>query len=159
MSLAHTFTGLLIAITVAVSLPAGAAGAAAPRASESIHGCGVLVPTRPWCSHVDGGTDEAGDHWIVDANRAHWSCSFARDAILRLVGLDARRYAGRDVGRLLGGLREWETKGLPDHCRPFQSITRHVTTSDRRHNHQTTVQAFIDPAPTFVHAASSGVRR
>lgn len=123
MSLKHTFAGLLGAATIAVSVPAGAAGSAAPpvpRPLGNIHGCGVLaVPAHPWRSHVDGGTDESGDHWIVDAQGTHWSCSFARAEIQRLIGLGPRRYAGRDVGHL----------------------------------------AFIDPDPTFIHAAPREVRR
>jgi hypothetical protein len=163
MSLMHTLTGLLAATTIAVSIPAGTAGAAAPpvpRRPGNIHGCGVLaVPAHPWRSHVDGGTDEAGDHWIVDAQGAHWSCSFARAEIQRLVGFGPGRYAGRDVGHLLGGLCDWEIKGLHDQYRPFQSITCHVPISQHRHRYTTTVQAFIDPDPTFIHAASSEVRR
>lgn len=60
---------------------------------------------------------------------------------------------------LLGGLCSWDLKGLHDHYRPFQSITCHVPMSQRRHRYMTTVQAFIDPDPTFILAASSEVSR
>jgi hypothetical protein len=50
-------------------------------------------------------------------------------------------------------------KGLHDQYRPFQRITCHVPVSQDRHRYTTTVQAFIDPDPTFIHAAWSEVSR
>lgn len=163
MTLKRTSTGLLMATTLAGSIPPAPADAMAPsppREQGSIHGCGVLVvPAHPWRSHVDGSGDEAGDHWIVDAQGTHWSCSFARTEIRRLIGLRPRRYAGRDVGNLLGGVCDWELKGVHDHYRPFQRITCHVPMSLHGRRYTTTVEALIDRDPTFIHSASSEASR
>ena len=136
------------------------AGDAAPRPRGDIHGCGVLVDAaHPWRSHVPGGNVETGDHWITDRQGAHGSCAFTHATIKKLLALAPRTYQGRDVGHLEGGLCDWNLGSrLGESIRPFQRITCHVPRHVRHHTYVTTVEAFVDPDPQFIHAGAAADR-
>ncbi len=150
---------LFLTTLLSLTLFAPAADAA-PRPRGDIHGCGVLVDAaHPWRSQVPGGNVETGDHWITDRQGAHGSCAFTHATIEKLLALAPRTYQGRDVGHLEGGLCDWNLGSrLGESIRPFQRITCHVPRHVQHHTYVTTVEAFVDPDPQFIHAAAAAVR-
>jgi hypothetical protein len=117
--------------------------------------CGVLVDaTHPWHSSVPGGRVQTGDHWIT-ARNAHTpagSCAFVRTMVHRLLALPERTYAGRDGGRLFGGLCTWETGSRGEQVQPFHVIlcVLAARTRDRRSKFTIDVEAYVDPDPRFI---------
>ena len=141
-------------VSLALLVPAGSAAA---RSLGDVHGCGVLVDAaHPWRSQVPGGNVETGDHWITDRQGRHGSCSFTHATIEKLLALAPRTYQGRDVGHLDGGLCDSNLGSRAgESIRPFQRITCHVPRHLRHHTYVTTVEAFVDPDPRFIHAAAA----
>ena len=136
--------------SLALLVPAGTAGAFS---DGQRHGCGVLVDmAHPWSSHVPGGNVETGDHWITDRLGTHGSCTFTHAAIKKLLALAPPTFQRRDVGHLDGGLCDWSRGSGHERILPFQHITCHVPFHLRRHHtYLTTVEAFVDPDPLFIH--------
>ena len=143
----------LFFITLASLALVTSADTAAALADGQRHGCGVLVDAaHPWRSHVPGGIVETGDHWITDRLGTHGSCAFTHAAIRKLLALAPRTYQRRDAGHLEGGLCDWSLGSGHETIRPFQHITCHLPIHLRHHHtYLTTVEAFVDPDPRFIH--------
>src|ERR1700722_18973177 len=151
------FTAFIACRTLGATLLVLAAlagpGAVSTRANDGkFHGCGVLVDTaHPWHSHVPSGRTETGDHWLTARAGPLSTCEFASHAIRRRLPLPQRSYAGRDVGRLLGGLCDWDTTSRHETIRPFAEIVCHLPTPRHPRSAAATVEALVDPDPSFIH--------
>jgi hypothetical protein len=141
--------GATLLILAALTGP-GAAGA---RVDDGrFHGCGVLVDAaHPWQSHVPSGHVETGNRWLTARAGRLSTCAFASNAIHRLLALPPRTYAGRDVGRLLGGICHWDAISRHETIRPFALIVCHLPTPSHPRIAAATVEALVDPDPSFIH--------
>ena len=140
------------AILLTLAALVGTSPAGARTDDGKFHGCGVLVDAvHPWHSHVPSGHDEIGDHWLTARAGRLSTCAFASHALHRLLALPPRTYAGRDVGRLLGGLCHWDATSRHETIRPFALIVCHLPTPDHPRSAAATVEALVDPDPNFIH--------
>ena len=149
--------GLTLVALAVVALPALGGGAAARAKVTKAHGCGVLVAAaHPWRSHVvgGGGKGETGDHWITDWRGAHGTCAFTRARLHRLLSfsseyLDTAFTHG--VAHYKGGVCRARYGTDLEVIAPFQRVRCTLPVTIRRHRYTTTIEAFVDPDPRFIH--------
>ena len=87
-----------------------------------------------------------------DASGPHRNVPAGNAAGRSLGNIHPQTYQRRDVGHLEGGLCDWNLGSRSgESFRPFQRITCHVPRHLRHHTYITTVEAFVDPDPHFIH--------